>query len=143
MGVDALSGAKWAYKMQDTLCAKKKNSPNNRPGHLLNQGFCIENQVRDGTPIEKVFDMLELALQGVTQPFSLRSEFDLKNPVVATAKVNPLQPVIKPVADFKTLLPSQFGHCEQPTDFIDATIGGIFPDRDGPASIQILLPKCQ
>lgn len=137
LGSDIFSGAKWAYRMQKFLCPLGRSGGQmNRPGYLMNRGVCISNSTPYGTPTEQVFEMLEIALQGMPQTYDFRDNQGKESQVIASANFNPLAPIFNPKSNLKELMPNQFDDCGRTTGFSDKTIGGMFPDSDANNVVQ-------
>lgn len=130
LGSDAYSGARWAYRMQSEICKEGKHTELNREGYLFNQGVCLGPNLKDGTPIESLFEMIELALMGTPQNYAFkRTAGEYANPV-AKASFNPFEIFNNPVKDLKSLFPQQYDQCGRVLEILDPSAGGLFPDGD-------------
>jgi hypothetical protein len=136
MGSDVYAGARWAEQYQDRLCPKG-HYQENRPGRLFSQGLCVQDLPDPSAPkAQSVLRVFAAALAGTAIDVGVKEgqilAVDLSNRTDFTykTKAQVLAPVTNPVADLKTLLPTQFDRCGRPLNVGDSTLGGIFPAGD-------------
>ncbi len=133
MGIDAVAGARWAQKMQDSLCPHGESNPENRPGYIFADGLCVKT---NDPKIEKALDNAEAALAGQ----SFITTVGNSNEHVAT-KVKPVALLAEPISDLKTLRP-QIDDCGQLTSISDDTAGGLFPNGNVQDLLKITNKQC-
>jgi hypothetical protein len=119
LGMDVVSGIRWAISMQSELCPSGQNEQGQRKGHLFSKGVCISSE-NDGEPVENILKVIDVVLAGQTQMVKFG---DMEAEVKPTAILN------KPVQDLKALKP-QFNECGKISSISDASVGGLFPNRD-------------
>jgi hypothetical protein len=137
MGIDAISGLRWAKSLQSELCRTGMPAKTNRPGYLFSQGVCVKERDPNATSIDAVLKNVELALNGglidVTYNRNLRNEFNTQ---------------IKPVALFQggisdvRNLGLKFDDCGKVVSASDPTLGGIFVNRDANLLLAIDREEC-
>jgi hypothetical protein len=143
MGLDLISAARWAMKIQKQLCPEGEETPRNRPGYLFHSGFCVESK----TDAEETLNLVEAILNGGLMPMvytSANGGFEYRT------ELRPISFFVNPVRDLKALNP-KFKSCtiagevikfprgkyktkdsvrESVIEVADATMGGIFPNAD-------------
>ena len=117
---DALLGVKYAISMQAKLCKEGRPSKKNRPGYLMNEGFCIrlDNEMND--TLSKVEQMLQGPLDIVLNAGG--------NSV--TSRIHPTAFLAQPIQDARSLMPYTKNACGHVTSIADASLGGLFPNKD-------------
>jgi hypothetical protein len=119
LGVDAISGIRWAAQAQSELCPQGEDAKEQRKGYLFSDGICIRQQNGE-TSLESVLQQVELALSG--RPMEVELEGQKTEIVPALALTNP-------VADLKDLRP-RFNNCDKIQSVADSSLNGIFPNDD-------------
>ncbi len=139
MGADLLTGARWAQRLQASLCPTQAPSSNdNRPGMVFEKGIClIDGTGRRPVKVENVLKVLDMALSGQSiEIYSNKQKLhatDISGPAPVNAmvtKVRPMALVQNPVADLKALLPQQFDSCDRAVGVGEETLGNTFQNAD-------------
>lgn len=117
---DALIGAQYALDMQPSLCRMGVDHPNNRPGYAFENGLCIS---RDND-LDTTLVIIEKMLQGPTEISLTSGDKEIKTTIDALA------PIRTPIADLRSLRPTELDACGQVTKIGDSTVGGLFPNGD-------------
>jgi hypothetical protein len=123
MGIDAVAGVRWAEQIQNELCPQGQSDLQNRPGFLFSKGICIRNVQSDGTKLDDTLKLVDIALSGQSIALNFGQN---KN---TSIQVQPTAPLVKPVADLKSLHPA-FNSCGKIQAVSDDTLGGFFPNHD-------------
>lgn len=138
MGLDAIAGARWVMKNQNTLCPMGKEHPRNRVGMLLNNGLCAEksNAAEDSKNLSLASDVLmgkviENAILGGSQSYEfIDGRWEL---VVKEGYKTSLKPVAifeSPISDLRNVLPQTYDKCGNVTSIKDSTLAGVFVKGD-------------
>ncbi len=125
---DAVIGVRYAQKMQAELCPNGYETPSNRPGSFLENGFCVENN----DVVEKTLAIVEEMAKGGFVNFT-REETQLPIDV----KANAFKFFETPVRDLRDLQPTSKNACGQVTSIQDGTVGGVFANGE----MNLLLAK--
>lgn len=124
MGADFSAAMKWALQYQKNLCPHgAETSKRNRPGHLFNEGLCVE----DMNETQKTLAILDQVLTGpISQPITKEN-----GEVAGEIRVDAMAFLKNPPKDLKLLLPSAVNEKGDVTEFgSDKTLGGLLPDGD-------------
>lgn len=128
MGVDAISGTRWALSMKNEICPEGKTSKRNRKGFLVRDGICIKEVNSKGKPTEDLLKTIEAALTGGT--IAIEGKDDMGNKVAETV-IRPSAPLDNPIQDLRSVAPTSYNdECGSPVALADNTIGGLFPNKD-------------
>jgi len=142
MGLDAIAGARWIMKNQNTLCPMGKTHPRNRVGMLLNNGLCAEkaNAVEDSKNLSlasdvlmgKVMQNVEIGRQESYQYVGTWPNGHYEK-VVKQGYITSVKPVAifeTPIADLRDVLPQTYDKCGNITSIKDASLAGVFVNND-------------
>jgi hypothetical protein len=134
LGADFYSGARWLQNMQAEVCPTGDWQENQRPDKLFDSGLCIRNARSNS--VNTLFKMMQTSLAGQSiSVFTSKGRIlsaDLENAGGNyTTQANVFAPIINPVVDLKSILPTKFDKCGRANDLGDSTVGGVFPRRDG------------
>lgn len=127
LGLDAISGTRWALSAQDQLCKSGAVNSENRKGFLFEQGLCINKTDSKGKPVEDVLKTVEAVLIGGLMTIDNQSS-DRQS---VTADIKPVAPLSNPMSDLRSLTPTSYNKCGNPVALADSSIGGLFPNKDG------------
>lgn len=125
LGLDVISGVRWAISMQDKLCPNGEYERGVRKGFLFSKGLCISDNADNGEPVENVLKVLDVLLAGQSKMFKFASA---KGTIEADVK--PAAFFNNPIKDLKSLKP-EFNDCGQIVKVADSSFGGILPNREG------------
>lgn len=146
MGLDFVSGVRWADKLKSELCPNG-NQDNYygdaepvRPGYLLKWGVCFNSEAKDvdGTykPLETVLQTAELALGGSSLSIVARGQNGEKATSVVPAKF-----LAGAVKDVRSLQPT-FNKCGRVIAVGDSSLAGILPNKDANDLIDLGSTAC-
>lgn len=124
LGTDAVAGTRWAIQVNNELCNRGQNNPN---GSFL-RDTCSESLKNDAEKIEGILRSVEAALGGQTILMRVARQDD--------TQVKPAAFLQSPIADIKTLAPT-FNRCDKLSSVEDGTLGGVFPNDDLNAILQV------
>lgn len=122
MGSDLSTAVKWAMDHQESLCLPGRDA---RSGYLFKNGFCVQNVSES----RQLLDLFDRALNGVIELDTVESR----------PKVDILALVRNPIQDLRSVRPTQFDACSQPTSLADNSLNGVFPDRN---AVELLSAPC-
>lgn len=129
MGVDALSGLKWAHKIKDQLCPTGEAVRGNRNRNLFRNDICLKPRIDyNGNVIATVEEDLEKAekiLQNKAIFHSKKIDGEIYNTLI-----RPAAPFYNPVNDLLALAPIKFDECGNSLNLADKTLAGVFPNGD-------------
>lgn len=136
LGMDAISGIRWAVAIQKELCPNGTGVSGSRPGHVFSKGVCIDDQKSGSNPLENVLKTIEVALSGggIMQTFGAEKE-DYTTEIRANV-------LMGSVTDIRNLALS-FNECGNVIHAGDSTLGGTFPKRDANIVLNLSSTKCQ
>lgn len=122
LGADFVSAAEWAMKYNDDICRKRKN-------YLFEDGICVYGQGTNEeiTSFQQVIDTLNMALGGVIE-VDVTSSADTQS--ANKVRLNYFAWSDTPVQDLRQIAPVRWNKCDQPIEFNDNTLGGIFVDNN-------------
>lgn len=136
LGVDAVTGTRWALKNQRNLCLYGEENFRNRKGSLFKNGVCIDKvDSKSGKLTSTVLDIINKAATGGLVTISKDIYSD--DPYVwepigeAKATIKPSAIFDNPTLDLKAMLPAAYNECDSAVSLNDPTVGGLFPNRDG------------
>lgn len=138
MGVDVIAGIRWVMNNQNTLCPMGVSDPRNRLGALYNHGICIDQASSSQLPAElrKVEDVLNGAT--VQTVIGNLSAYDMVNGYPSIqVEIKPSALLDKPIDDIRSLTPVQFNDCGRLSSVSDATVGGLFPNKDANKALKV------
>jgi hypothetical protein len=124
MGMDAISGIRYAAAAQDELCPAGVKDKSNRPEYVFTQGICISDRKDTENPLENILKTVELALKG--EAISHKFTGDKGEYTTVVTPVSILMGSVKDVRD----LGLGFNQCGNVVGVGDATLGGVFPRKD-------------
>lgn len=119
LGSDFSAAVKWMLKYQAQVCPQGADTTLNRPGYVFNTGFCYSAYDQQNMAV------LDAVLAGVTRMNLARMDgtsVDTRIDAMAIAR--------HPIQDLRTLTPTTYDACGQPTSILDNTLGGIFVDHN-------------
>jgi len=117
--LDLVSGLRWAMQNQATLCPKQWDDPSNRPGHLFNNGVCVNRY------FSPYVDRIQATTTLKAQDYRFKSKGHLQE-----TQINPMIFFMRPVAKLSALGPVQLTDTGGIDTIGDETMAGVFPNRD-------------
>jgi hypothetical protein len=145
IGADILNALRWARKVRAALCPDADPRGGNAPrperlNHLLS--VCLNDQMADGSPIDQAFDLLGQMIMGRAQSLGFRPRFERASPVSVVADFSPFAPFYRPIGNLREIAPTRYDRCDDPTEFADPTLGGIFPKGDAGNTLEKIRDAC-
>lgn len=145
LGTDLYSGARWADQYQKELCPEGWNK-HQRSGMLFSRGLCTSDYPSEKAPTaDVVFRTLHTAVTGGALSVFTNSGHlyvsDLADRELGRdyeTKAVFLAPIVSPIADLKSQLPTAFNECGKGANLGDATAGGLFPAGDANHVAQVM-----
>ena len=134
MGLDAVSGARWALKIESELCPEGYPVSTNRKGHLFKEGLCLTSYAQRKTdePIASFLDKAELVLSGGIIDATFRG-YNTQTKYSAVFS-NPIQDVRN--------LGLKFDACGNISEAADQTFGGVLVNNDAAKVIEATKKEC-
>ncbi len=137
LGVDVISGIRWASSVQDQICSTGSASKANRPGHVVEKGLCFKEREGDGSKLAILFEGVETAVKGGT----VKKNFKGRLGEYKTS-VNPSKFVKGSVKNVRSL-GLDMNECNNVVSAKDLTLGGVFPMQDANAVLQLNGTSCR
>lgn len=135
LGLDAISGIRWAKTIQNEICPSGEAVKGSRPGHVFSKGICIKDSNSSTTSLEKILSSVELALNGK----ALRRTFKGETSSYTTdVKADVVLGSVNDVRDLEL----GFNSCDKLVNAGDNTLGGTFPKKDANVIINLNSHAC-
>ncbi len=131
LGLEMITGMRWAMARQSSLCPIGEANPKNRFGMLINYGICLP-------PVMEPF-LAEFEKSFLGQPLDFVSSKEGKT---HTTKIVHLAVLDNPYFDLRTLMPVKFDACGAIQSVADPKINGTYPNGDANIVIPLRNPVC-
>lgn len=136
IGSQGVSVIRYALRMQNEFCPRGRGS--STTGELFPEGICIGEQLSDGQYLNSLLDAASLALEGQT----VTANF-MRNGQWESTHVRLRASLETPADNVRAYLPVEFNPCNEPIEFGDVTLGGLFPGRDASEILLNRARNCQ
>lgn len=129
LGSDLAAATRWALRYQESLCPAPvqqdlpwwmEQSQIRRPGYVVEKGICI----KDSPQGQRMLSLFEALLVG-PQDVEVKDKNGMH-----LVKANPFGFLDNPVADLRSISPSNYTPCGVPSKLRDSSIGGLLPNAD-------------
>lgn len=121
LGSDAVSGLRWIIANQKSLCPSGTMSPDNRMGHMLDQGICLTAAQKSELPASLA--KAESILNGKGLVVEVGSK---KTP----KQIVPMAVIETPIGNLRSLTPLKYNGCDEVVEVADGSLNGLFPNAD-------------
>ncbi len=145
LGLDAVTGLRWALSMNKELCKKGPSDKTNRPNHVFESGLCVESLndsnftgISGSKNVSELMTVVEIALKGgvINQAFGgpeYAYDWSKDDDVIVaeayTTEIKPIEFLKNPIEDIREL-DINFNGVSTINKVSDPTLMGVFPNQD-------------